>query len=1421
MANYNTSANVVLTMNGKQASNMLSLLEKEAEKLRKKIDAAANAGDKASMNKFRAELINVNKTMDQLKGNAFSVEKVLKSLDTASPKELQRAFRKLKQELNGIERGSEAWNKHISMIKRVKAEIDSLNSSMKVQQSWWDRFKGWLNGCGTALLGFTASVTGLIMAGKDAVSAYADMEQEMANVRKYTGMSQEQVNSLNEEFKKIDTRSGREELNKLAQEAGRLGKTETEDILGYVRAADKVNVALDDLGENATLTLSKLTNVFGDEKRLGTEQALLSVGSVINELSQNCSASAPYIAEFTSRLGGVGSQAGMTVQQIMAFAAVLDSANQPVEAASTALSQVIVRIYKDPAKYAEVAGLDVQKFANLVRTDMNAALIELLSTLNNAGGMNKLSPMFADMGEKGSRSIQTLATLAGHIEEVKSQQNVANQAFSEAVSIDKEFDVQNNTVSAGLDKKKNELHEIAVELGEKLLPVMELFYSSSSLALKVLSSLVNFFIKYKQEIIICTSAIVAYNVVLRLHNNLNLLAARSATLMHGALKLVKGVLPVVKVLMASLTNAVQYLTNGLYVNYDMQQRWQKAMGAMKFSHWTALVIAFGAAIGSLVSRYNDNIRKMREQREEMRNLQKESSDYSSKAVDIYSKEIAKLEALYKAATDENRSRKMRIEAAKELKNLYPDIFAQYSTEEIMLRKAEKAYNDLTAAIIKKAKAQAAAELFKDNFKKILELDIQIDQTLDAEKDARRQKAKIEKRNEKRRADQKKNKQAESMVGALVMNQTGGAGGTSLDGRGNMESTRDARRTIEARQREVKGLREQKQIISDANEVIIKQFQDDEEFQKQIISDDGSGKTGTGAISGSGTGSGSGSDESAGTGKAGRDTIDKFAKEKEWREQQEAQASIDYRTGEKDYAEYTERMDAIAVAFYKKQLEHSDLGQTERLKIQAQYHEAVARQSENAQRLSLQQIEDEYAEKQRTLKQNYVDGLISKETYDLRTQEAETEHQHRLSQCMEISEENRLKAQDKYNDLLLRNREKAHQEFIDSVQRLVKEAKEHQDKLNKVKQDVFGPNLDERNTEYAAQLALLNTVYNRELAAAQDNANEKLRIEKAYQEALKKLREKYMQDGDSDGGMEGITEKIKKWLDSDKGKALTESMSAVTSAMSSIFSQLTSSIQADLEMQTAAINKRYDDEISRAEGNSYMVAQLEKRKQSEIAEVKNEANRKMFAMQVIQAVAQTAQNAISAYGSALTIPLIGHIIAPIAAAAAIAAGTLQINAIKKQAQASEAQGYEQGGFTKPGRKDEPAGIVHAGEWVAPQRLVNSPVTRPLINALEMARKNNTVGFISHLDVSRAITAPMVMTASRHNTAPPLATLSTGTPTQDKTAHELADTIKKLEKRLNMPFYTVNAVTGEHGMEKAQKEYKRLLGNKSPNRKRNSR
>lgn len=275
-------------------------------------------------------------------------------------------------------------------------------------------------------------------------------------------------------------------------------------------------------------------------------------------------------------------------------------------------------------------------------------------------------------------------------------------------------------------------------------------------------------------------------------------------------------------------------------------------------------------------------------------------------------------------------------------------------------------------------------------------------------------------------------------------------------------------------------------------------------------------------------------------------------------------------------------------------------------------------------------------------------------------------------------------------------------------------------------------------------------------------------------------------------------------------------SSVFAVMSAGMQQASQFIQAQADLDVANAEKRYDREIELAEGNSYLTRKLEKQKAAEIAKIKNEANRKAFTMQIIQAVAQTATNALNAYGSAAQVPVIGYILAPIAAAMAVAAGALQIATIKKQQQASEAQGYSEGGFTPDGDKDKPVGIVHAGEWVASQKLTRNPKTRPLLDALDKAQRNNTIGSITAADVSRSITAPMALASAPAISTHPVVNVSV--PQSGSGNKELIETLSRLNARLSEPIGAVVTVSGDQGIARAQDEFDNLMRNKSPKSKR---
>lgn len=485
MSNYETSASITLEVNGKNAEDRLKALRQRAEDLENALARARNTGDKIEMNKLQKELKKTNKEIREMSSSAQQAESVMRRLDRATPRELSKTLSTLRKQLDNIERGSAAWNAQIEKIKAVQRELNSVKGSMKEHESLWSRFAQKMYDWGSALTMSMAAISGLTITGRRAVQSYADMEGEMANVRKFTGMTTEEVERLNESFKTMDTRSSREQLNKLAQEAGKLGIASQQAVIEYVEAADVINVALDELGEGATRDIGKLSSIYGDAERMGLGKAMLAVGAAINEVSQNSTASASYLVDFENRMAGVGKQADMSIPKIMGYASVLDQNAQQVEMSATALQGIIMKMYQDPGKLARIAGIDVKEFARLVREDANEALLQLLDTLGKAGGMQALAPMFDEMKLDGSRAASVLSVLAGNIESVRREQKLAQEAFDEGTSAITEFNVQNNTVQAQLDKAKKSFNELSVELGKDLLPVMRHAITGASALLLV------------------------------------------------------------------------------------------------------------------------------------------------------------------------------------------------------------------------------------------------------------------------------------------------------------------------------------------------------------------------------------------------------------------------------------------------------------------------------------------------------------------------------------------------------------------------------------------------------------------------------------------------------------------------------------------------------------------------------------------------------------------------------------------------------------------------------------------------------------------------------------------------------------------------------------------------------------------------
>ncbi len=430
-----------------------------------------------------------------------------------------RDLGKRQKDLNAILRqlnpNTELYKQYSEQLKDVNNRIKELRGTANETRFSLAKLADGFNRYGTIAASIIAGLTGVTLTMRSCVNEYAEMEEAQSQVVKYTGLAKQEVEELNEEFKRMDTRTARTRLNELAGDAGKLGITTKDSVLEFVEAADMINIALgEDLGKDAITQIGKLADMFGDGDR-SLKENMLAVGSAVNSVAQNSSAAEPYLVEFTARMGGVGKQANLAITDIMGFASALDQNMLRSEMASTALSGLILKLYQEPAKYAKLAGLQVEEFTQLMSKDANEAVLTFLEALNRLGGMDKLAPVLDQMSLSGAEAASVISALAGNVDKVRKEQQGANQAFVEGTSIYNEFSVQNSTVQAELDKAKKSFSDIRVELGEQLLPVMKYMVTTGSLTVKGLSAVVSILIENKRVIVTATAAVSAYIIVVK------------------------------------------------------------------------------------------------------------------------------------------------------------------------------------------------------------------------------------------------------------------------------------------------------------------------------------------------------------------------------------------------------------------------------------------------------------------------------------------------------------------------------------------------------------------------------------------------------------------------------------------------------------------------------------------------------------------------------------------------------------------------------------------------------------------------------------------------------------------------------------------------------------------------------------------
>ena len=681
-----------------------------------------------TIDRYEKEIKEANKSIEVTQRETQLVNETLSKLSSASVRDIEYSIRILNEQLRDTERTGGNVEDITNKLKQLNAELRKVQDMQRPEKqkegiiSWaWNGLnRNW--GAFTQIIG---TITGLSFAIRKSVGEFATMEEAMADTRKYTGLADAAIRELNEDLKKMDTRTSREELNELAGSAGRLGITSKAAIMEFVDAANQIKVALgDDLGEGAIDNVGKLAMAFGEDERMGLRGAMLATGSAVNELAQNSSAKAGYLVDFTARVAGFGKQIGLTQAQIMGFGAVMDENLLQDEMAATAFGNMLTKMQTDTEKFARIAGMDMKAFTDLLNNDANAAVLALADNLRKADPQNMMK-MLDDMGLDGSRAVAVLATLADKIDDVRARQQLATQAYKEATSIEKEYNTMNTTVEAEIEKCKKRFQEMTIELGERLLPVVRYSITGASMLTKVLAELTSFAYQNIGTITKLAVVLAEYVAIKKLHY---LWTQRTVALSKAQLALdaLDRTLTAVRITLLKALVVARMANNGAITKTIALQR---ILNLVFSKNPIGAVVTVVAALTLGLWKLVDAIRGANKEKRLMNEI------YDTAAEKI-AEERSELSRLLRVARDEKAQLDKRKEAIEKLNSIIPGYNGQLDETTGKYTENATALATYNALLREKYRLEAAEDKMKDlekeRFKKELEYEKKLQESYDRE-----------------------------------------------------------------------------------------------------------------------------------------------------------------------------------------------------------------------------------------------------------------------------------------------------------------------------------------------------------------------------------------------------------------------------------------------------------------------------------------------------------------------------------------------------------------------------------------------------------------------------------------------------------------------------------------------------------------
>ncbi len=448
---------IVITANAAVAKKVMDELQQRIDGLKQKmaaLDVTTEQG-KREFKKLEKELVSYNSAVSQNITNEERVKHAIDNLNTTSLKELRRALAAAKSKLGETFASDPNLKKRQQDVRTLQEQINKLTGSVHKQGGAWNTAMKNL----TVYVGLFGAFNMLKSKLTEILNLNFKLGDQLADIRKVSGWAMDDVNELSKRLAKIDTRNTIQQLNDLAYQGAKLGigKYGVDGLTRFAEATAQIRMSLhEDMGDEAIAQLAKMAEVMGDMDKMGVSQSLLASGSAIFKLSATTTACGSSIMEFSKRLLGLGKTADLTTPQILALGSAADSMALMPEVASTAFNKFITTLQSKYAQVAKAVGMNQDRLKSLLDQHQTMeAIVEVLEHMRDMGDLNALAPIMGDLGSEGARLTNVFASMAANVDMLKEHLATSEDEFKKATAVTAEFDIQNETSQALLERANN------------------------------------------------------------------------------------------------------------------------------------------------------------------------------------------------------------------------------------------------------------------------------------------------------------------------------------------------------------------------------------------------------------------------------------------------------------------------------------------------------------------------------------------------------------------------------------------------------------------------------------------------------------------------------------------------------------------------------------------------------------------------------------------------------------------------------------------------------------------------------------------------------------------------------------------------------------------------------------------------------